>query len=120
MNTILSTSDYDIDSFSEYIDDVNNMAYHHGLQVSGTNPDTFSIEADPSYFYDYPPTFSVTTELDSDGETNYITFLPIVDFPVLDASELNFSDSMHSIIERWADVGEFVNQLIKYPYSIDM
>ena len=110
---------YEEDSFVEYVAHMDNIASKYNMYVTGDSPETFSVQVSPNDGYPLP-TIEVSSELDSDGETDYIYFMPKVTFPVLDSANLSYADTIQFLLSTWADeIGGFCKELIQNPYSID-
>ena len=90
-------------NFVEYVDYIDGELYRANCAASGNTPDTFRIEVDPSAFDGLPYSVSIKTELESDGESNYIYFLPVISFPRLDTAELDFADSASYYLSKWEE-----------------
>ena len=117
----MSEFNFTEDSWKYYVECLNDdYGYDAGIEVFGDTPDTLSAEVDSDVYGGYPPTITFTTELDSDGETDYITFIPIVEFPALDGSESSYADHISYILDIYADkLGKWVKSIMTNPYSID-
>ena len=111
-------------NFEQYVEALNaDFSYKYGIGLRAVSlPDSdFGLAADVNddEYGGYAPTITFTTELDSDGESQYIYFWPVLEFPIIDSSELNFGDSTHYILDRWEALGRWVKEMIEYPYEID-
>ena len=115
------SSTYESNSFADYMDDLNGKLYHANCEAVGSSPDNFRIEVDPTSFNNYPFSVRVETELDSDGESNMIYFLPVITFPELDTSELAFADSASYIVSRWTESVDILTKVMfDNPYVKDI
>lgn len=105
--------------FAEYVDYLDGIAYKYGIRVSGDSPETLSFYVEPDGQLP-SPTIQVAIELDSDGETDYTYFMPIVTLPELDSTQLDYADTIHYLLNTWADnIGKFCKELINTPYRDD-
>jgi len=105
-------------SFDEYVESINDISYEYGIEVYN-NHGTLGVITDISEYGDYPPTITFEVELYSDGETNYTSFLPVIEFPTLDSSEL-IGKTIYYILERWVKLGAWVNEMSRRPFEQDL
>lgn len=108
--------------FDEYVAYLDDIASKYNMSVIGETPETLRVDVAPDSNYpnNDTPSIRFSTELDSDGETDYIYFMPIVAFPELDSSDLSYADSIQYLLQAWSDdIGGFCKEIIQNPYIID-
>lgn len=112
--------DWTNESFANYVEELDNIAYNAGLSISGDSPSTLSITPIPGVF-EIEPNITIKVELDSDGESNLYYFMPVVSLPTLDSTVLDYADSIHYHLNKYAEkIGPFCKELIGRPYSVDL
>ena len=108
--------------FDEYVEHIDNIAYKYNMSVTGESPETLRVDVAPDTNYpnNETPSIRFSIELDSDGESDYIYFMPIVSFPTLDSLDLSYADTIQYLLQSWADdIGGFCKEIIQNPYIID-
>lgn len=110
---------YTEQSFNYYVSIMNDRICHANCELVGTKPNNLRLEFDPNQFDGYPPVVRFNIELDSDGESDYIYFMPVISFPELNSSDLNYRDSAEYIIGLWKEAAEILTKaFIGSPYSV--
>lgn len=107
---------YEPKSFANFVEAANDAGHSSGVQVSGTGPDDLEFSIVTDAFGDCPPTITYRTELDSDGEEQFMYFLPILEIPTLDTYEMDASIGYY--FRQCESLGKFVKWLFDHPYSV--
>lgn len=86
-------------------------AYNSGYNMKITRD--FQVALTARKDTDHMPIITVNTLIEDEA----VYFEPAMTFPVLDSSKLDYYDSIHYWIGRWADVSNFITQLCKFKYD---
>ena len=105
------------ESWEKYLEELDGYVMK-GYYVSGDSPNNLKLI--PNSKLEYLPEIELKPELDSDGETDMIYFMPVITFPVLDTTKLDFADSVYYYLDKWHDiVGYIAKKLVTCPYKIE-
>lgn len=103
--------------WNDYLDTVNGKADYCGIELFG-QPDAIGVDIDQTHWEYGVISIQFNTELDSDGETDYIYLVPTVTLPTIDCSKLPYSDSFHYYATLLEELGSFIKWLYDNPFRI--
>lgn len=117
-NAIYASSNVDRAAFQRFVENLDDMAYDAGFSASGDSPETLKLRPILSEWtlsggLDFAPTIQLEVVFNSGA----YYFLPIIQTPVIYASNLQYADSIQYCFEQYADkLGRFCKDLVNTEY----